>query len=172
MPEGHALLGILQSFLERTLTDANGLRGNADPSAVQCGQRDLVPFTFLPDAVFDRYFAVAEGELDASGAVDAQLFFFLADLEARRAALDDQSGDALLALGRVGVHKDDCGVGDATAGDPGLGAIDDVAVSSAQRAGLQCRGVEPAWGSVSAKQPIFSPRANGTSRRFFCSSVA
>ena len=67
----------------------------------------------------------------ASRGVDAEFFFFLADLEAGRAALDDQRRDSFFAFCRIRIHVNDGRVGHAAVGDPGFCAVDDVAVALA-----------------------------------------
>ena len=83
MAEGLALLRVGQRRFERALRDPGGLRGDADAPAIERGERDLVAFAFLADAICDRHFAIGERKLGASGGVDAELLFFLADRESR-----------------------------------------------------------------------------------------
>ena len=139
--EGHALFRIFESGFERALRDAAGLGGDADAAAVECGERDFVAFAFAADAIGFGDFAIGEDEFAARGGVDAEFFFFLADLEAGRAFFDDECGDAFFAFGRIGVDVDDGCVGGAAVGDPGFGAVDDVFVALLDGFGLQRGGV-------------------------------
>ena len=118
-----------------------GLRGDADAAAVERGESDFVAFAFVADAIGFGDFAIGEDEFAARGGVDAEFFFFLADLEARRAFFDDQRGDAFFAFRRIGVDVDDGGIGGAAVGDPGFGAVDDVFVALLDGFGLERGGV-------------------------------
>ena len=139
--ERHALLGVFESGFERALRDAAGLRGDADAAAVERGERDFVAFTFAADAVGFGDFAIGEDEFAARGGVDAEFFFFLADLEAGRSFFDDQRGDAFFALRRIGVDVDDGCVSGAAVCDPGFCAVDDVFVALLDGFGLECGSV-------------------------------
>ena len=107
MAEGLALLCVSERRFEGALGDARGLRGDADASAIESRERDLVAFAFVADAIRHRNFAIGEGKFGAGCGVNAQFFFFLADVEAGRAFFDDQRGDSLLAFFRMRVHVDD-----------------------------------------------------------------
>ena len=139
--EGHALLRVLQRRLERALGNAHGLRPDADAPAVERRERHLVAFALVADAVFLRHGAIRKDQLAARRRADAQLLLFLAHLEARRALFHHQRGDALFALGRVGVHVDDGRIRRAAVGDPGLRAVEHIGVALLHRPGLQRRGV-------------------------------
>src|SRR6266852_5934657 len=141
MAEGHALLRPFQCRLESALRDAGGLRSDADAAAIERGERDLVAFAFVADAVFFGDFAIGENQLAAGGGVDAEFFFFFADLETRCALFHDDRGDSLLAFGRIGVDVDDGRVGHAAIGDPRLGAVQNIFAAAFHRFGLQGGGV-------------------------------
>ena len=86
MAEGLPLLRVTQRRFERALRDSGGLRGDADSSAIKSRERDLVSFAFLADAIPRGHLAIGERKFGASRRVNAELFFFLADGESRRAA--------------------------------------------------------------------------------------
>jgi len=139
--EGHALFRIFERGFECALCDAAGLGSDADAAAVERGESDSVAFALAADAVGFGDFAIGEDEFAARGGVDAEFFFFFADLEARRAFFDDQSGDAFFALRRISVDVNDRCVGGAAIGDPGFGAVDDVFVALLDGFGLERSGV-------------------------------
>src|SRR5438132_14365900 len=98
MAKSEPLFGIVQSRVERALRDASGLRGDTNSAAVERGERDLVAFAFVADAIRGGHFAIGEDEFTTSGRVDAEFFFFVADFEARSAFFDDERGGAFLAF--------------------------------------------------------------------------
>src|SRR5579875_363415 len=140
--KGLALPSVSQRGIKCTLCDADGLRGDADASAVKCGKSDFVTFAFRTDAIRDGSLAICEGEFAAGRGIDAKFFFLFADGKPRRTFFHDQRGDSLFALLRLRVGVNDGGIGGAAVGDPGFGAVDDVSVAfedgtSAQRGGVR-----------------------------------
>ena len=73
--------------------------------------------------------------------MDAQLLFFFSDFESWRAFFHHQRCDSFFALGGVRIHISDSRVGRSAAGDPSLGAIDDIGIALLHRLRLQRRGV-------------------------------
>jgi len=132
------------------LSDAGGLRGNADAAAIESGKRDFVAFAFVADAVGSGNFAIGEDQFAAGRSVDAKLFFFLADFEAGRAFFHDESSDSSFAFGRIGVHVHDSRVSSAAIG--GHAFVPLTTYASPFFAALVCNAaaLEPACGSVSA----------------------
>src|ERR1700687_1686687 len=120
MAESLPLLRVRKRLLERPLRDAGSLCGDADASAIERRERDLVPLAFVSDAVADRHFAIGERKFRARRSVDAEFLFFLTDFESGYAALDHQRRDAFFSFRRIGVYVDDGRVGHATIRDPGL----------------------------------------------------
>src|ERR1700683_4643732 len=133
MAESLALLRVGKRRLESALCNSRCLRSNADAAAVKRGKRNFVTFTFVPDTIGDRAFAIGERKLRASRGVNAQLLLFLAHRKAARSLLHHQRSNSLFAfLGlRVDVHER--GIGGPTIGDPRLGPLDDVSIAFARR---------------------------------------
>src|SRR5256885_13913172 len=73
--------------------DAHRLRGDADASAVEGGQRDVKAPAFLADPVGGGDAAGVEDQLGGVGGAGAELVLRLADREAGRAPFDDQPAD-------------------------------------------------------------------------------
>src|SRR5205085_575470 len=92
-----ALLQVPDRRVERALRDADHLRTDSDSSAVQRRDRDLVALSDGAEHVLFRYLAVVEKELDRARCANAELVFFLADLESVEVALDDECGNAAIA---------------------------------------------------------------------------
>ena len=136
-----ALPRICQRLLERALGDSGGLRGDADTPAIERGQGNLVALAFGAQAIFGGDLAIGKGEFGTGGGVNAEFFFFFANVEARRAAFDDKGGNALFGAHGIGIHINDGRVGYAAIGDPGLGAIDDIAIALANGGRTQRGGV-------------------------------
>ena len=67
LAELDALLGIAQRLLKRALGDAQGLRGDADASAVQRGHGDLEALALLAQQVFLGDLHVIEDQLRCGG---------------------------------------------------------------------------------------------------------
>src|SRR5271166_4184996 len=123
MSESLALLRVRKRRFERALRDSGGLRGDSDAAAIERRERHFVALALLPDAIFGRNFAIREGKLGAGGRVDPELLLFLAHSESRRALLNDQRRDSLLAFFRLRVDVYDRGVGRAAVRDPRLRAV-------------------------------------------------
>ena len=98
-------------MIERALREADHLRADADAPLVQRLDRDLVALADLAEHVRARHAAVLEQQLAGAARADAELVFLLADREARRAALDEERGDAAIAGRRIDRREDDEEVG-------------------------------------------------------------
>src|SRR5262249_30999113 len=110
-------------------------------SAVERGEGDFVTFALVADATRQRYLAIGEDELGASGRVNSELFLLFAHSETSPAFFDYERGDALLAFLRLGVDKNDSCVGRTSIGDPCFRAIHHISVGLAYRRRPKCRGV-------------------------------
>ena len=85
---------------------------------------------------------VLEDQLRGLRTADAHLVLDLADGEARIVLVDDEGGNAVVALALVGHSEYDIGISAAAAGDEYLGAVHDVgAVLLLDSNGLLCSGV-------------------------------
>ncbi len=60
MAESHALLRPGERGFKRALSDAGGLRGDSDTSSIERGERNLVPFALVPNAIGGGHFAVSK----------------------------------------------------------------------------------------------------------------
>ena len=58
-----ALLGVVNGHFQGAARHANALRSNANAATFERRQGNLVTFAFLPDQVFNRYFAVFKIDL-------------------------------------------------------------------------------------------------------------
>ena len=86
----------------RALGDAQRLRGDAEPRAVERGHRDLEAPVDLADEVLRGDADVVEDRLAGRRAADAELVLELADAEAGPVGLDDERGDAARVAGLAG----------------------------------------------------------------------
>src|SRR5258708_15449030 len=139
--KGHAFLGIFERRLESALRGAGSLRGDADAPVVQRRERYFVAFPFVADAIRGRNNAIGENQLAARRGADAEFFFFLADLESRRAFFHNQRGDSFFAFRRFRVHVDDRGIRRAAIGDPGFRTVEQVSLALFDGFRLQRGGV-------------------------------
>jgi hypothetical protein len=108
--------------------------------------RDLVALADLAEDLRLRHDAVLEDQLAGAAGADAELVFLLADGESRRAAIDDERGDAAVAGIGIDVREHDEHVRFVAVGDPQLAAVDReaVAVSVARVASANASLPEPA----------------------------
>ncbi len=90
--------------------------------------------SLLAQTVGHRHPHVGEEELGGVLGVQTDLVEVATPFEALHAALEDQQAHALVALGGVGLDRDDHQVCVDPVGDEGLGAVHDVVVSVAHRA--------------------------------------
>ena len=116
-------------MIERALGEAEHLRADADAAFVQRFDRDFVALADLAEDLRLRHDAVLEDQLAGAAGADAELVFFLADRESRRAAIDDERGDAAVAGVGIDVREHDEHVGFVAVGDPQLAAVDGEAVA-------------------------------------------
>src|SRR5262249_8219433 len=136
-----ALARVAHRGLERRLGDAHGERGDADPPAVEDAEGVHEAATLLAEEGLRGHAAVLEDELGGVGRAYAELVLLLARAEALRPALDDEGGDALLALALVRHGHHHRGVGDAAVRDEGLRAVQDPRAAVPDRRGLRAPGV-------------------------------
>src|SRR4029453_13465481 len=89
-----AFLHVGDRVIERALREAEHLRADADAAFVERLDRDLVALADLAEDLRFRHDAVFEDGVARAAGADAELVLFLADGEARGAAIDDECGDA------------------------------------------------------------------------------
>ena len=136
------------------LGDADRLRGDADPAAVERLHRDGEALAVLAEQTVGIDPHAVQHDVGGRARVEPELLFLLADLDALGVAVDDEARDA-----RVGAREQDERAGVACVRRPLLATGDAPAVPVAL--GAQGGGVEPDSASVSAKAPRRSPRASG-----------
>ena len=84
LAEGDPLLGVGERRLERRPRHADRLRADADPPALEAGERDLQPLAFLAEQVLRRDAAVLEQDLRRVAGVLAELVLEPGDAVAGR----------------------------------------------------------------------------------------
>src|SRR6266850_2272690 len=109
----------------------NVLRRDSDPSAVDRRHRDLESLAFLAHPAARRNSAVVEQELRGVGGADSELVLGLAHREPRRALLDDERGDAPMALRAIGLAEHERERGLAPGRDEALAAVEHVGITVA-----------------------------------------
>ncbi len=125
------LLCVGDCVVKRALGEPRHLAADGDTAFVQGFDGDLVASADFADDVFSGNANVIEDEFAGRGSTDAELVLFLTDLESFRVALDQEAGDAAIALiwRGVGEEKEDSGFGGV--GDPELPAGDAKVISVA-----------------------------------------
>ena len=121
-----ALLAILGGSLQCALGDAQAKRSDADAAAVEHFQALHEAVAHLADDVANGHFAVGENQLGGFGGAHAQLVFFAAGREARRAALDDEGRHAVRVAHFAGAHNHHGHVAGFAVGNEVFRAVDDV----------------------------------------------
>src|SRR5713226_4172067 len=101
------LLRILRGLVQGPLRDAEGLRRDADPTAVEGGHRDVEALVQIPQQVLLRDPHVIEAEEDRVARADSHLVLLLEDGEALRLRRDDEGGDLVFRLPGPCVPDDD-----------------------------------------------------------------
>src|SRR4051794_11373076 len=112
-----AALRVLERVVGRALSEAEALRADAGPRAVEDPHRDAEALALLAEQVGGRDAAVVEEDLAGGRALDPHLRLDPADLEARRVGLDHEGRDARVAGLGIGLREDDVDVRDAGVGD-------------------------------------------------------
>ncbi|EAU62243.1 conserved hypothetical protein [Stigmatella aurantiaca DW4/3-1] len=141
LAERLALARVAHRLLERGPGDAQRLRGDADPAAVQRAHGDLEALALLAQEVLGRHAHVLEEHGAGVRRADAHLLVRLGPDEARRVRGHDEGGDALVARLLVRHREQHDGVRLGAVGDPVLRAVDDVLVAPAHRDRLLGRRV-------------------------------
>lgn len=130
--KGAELLAVVPDVLNGIFKGAKGktghLGGNTDAALVEEGDGVLVAVAALAKQVLLGDDDVVKVEDAGGGGADAELLLLLGNGEAGGALFDNKGSDALVALGRVEVGKDDEDLGLHGVGDPHLAARDFEAV--------------------------------------------
>ena len=101
LAERDALPCVRERVIERRARHADRLRGDADAPGFEIGERDAIAAAFLAEPVARGNHAVLEHDLRGVGRMLPELFLDARDRVPRRARLDDECRDALLARGLV-----------------------------------------------------------------------
>jgi len=117
------------------------LGGDADASAFQVGERDLVALAFIANEKIRREFHVLEDDLRRVGTALAHLLLDRGDPVALPVRRHDEGGNALLFTVRIGDGENDGYIGVFAGCDELLGAVEDVAVAVAPGPALDGRSV-------------------------------
>ena len=142
-----ALHGVGEGVGDEALGDADGNAGNVQPAAVEhlhCGDE---AFAFAADDIGRGHRAILEDHIAGERARLPHLPVHRAEGQPRRAALDDERGNAPGALDlRVGAGHHIEGLGHWRVGDVALGAVEQVTVAVAGGGGAQRGGVGAGFG--------------------------
>src|ERR1019366_3334497 len=128
-----AFLHVLRRVVERVARNTDHLRADPDAALVQRIDRDLVSLAHVADDVLGGHLDVLERERERGGRADSELVLFLALVEALPLRLDEESGDALVALALVDAREDEEQLGLEAVRDPELAAVQEVAVALRRR---------------------------------------
>ena len=158
LAEGAALAGVGERLVERGLGAAEGGGGDVEPAAVEAGHGVAEAVALGAEQVLGRDRAGVELHLGGRLRLPAHLALLGAEGEAGGAGLDEEGGDALRAVA-AGAGHDEVEVGEAAAGDEGLGAVE---ASSRRRCG---------WRGCAAPRRRSRSRARSGSRRSMRSSA-
>src|SRR5450631_4516613 len=118
-----AFLRIGERGLERGARDAPRLRGDADPAALEVGERDGEALAARAEQVLFGNGAVPEHDGARVGGADAELVLELLGREAAGVGGHDEGGKAFLAEVRIGYGEDDRDPGALAVGDELLVAV-------------------------------------------------
>ncbi|MNO77088.1 hypothetical protein D3C76_681860 [compost metagenome] len=122
-------MDVRNDHVHARLHDADRAAGEDHALVVQAAHQHLNAAVQFAEDVLFRHFDVVEEQLAGVRAAHAQLVELVAAAETFPVALDDERGDAVRALFRLGLGVDHVGVGVGTVGDPGLAAVEHVAVA-------------------------------------------
>ena len=95
--EGFAGASEFDGFVEGGLGEADGLRGDADASAIEGGESDFEALAFFAEAIGGGDFAIVEDDFDGGRAALAHFVFVTADAEAGEGGFDEEGGNSLPA---------------------------------------------------------------------------
>ena len=126
LAKGFAGASVFDGFIERALGKADGLRGDADASTIERGERDAQALAFFTEAIGRGNSAIVEDELDRRRRALAHLVFVATDFETGGVGFEKESANSLPARGGIGFREDDEETCGGAIGDPGFGAVEDI----------------------------------------------
>ncbi len=112
------------------LHDPGRAAGQYHALVIQAAHQHLDAAVLDAEHVLLRHLDVIEEQLAGVGATHAELVELVAAGKTFPVALDDERGDAVRPLVQVGLGVDHVGVGVRAVGDPGLAAVEHVAVAA------------------------------------------
>ena len=124
--EGFAGAREFDGFVEGALGEADGLRGDADASAIERGERDFQALALFTEAIGGGDFAIVENNFDGGRGALAHFVFVTADREAGEGGFDEEGGNSLPGEFRLRFGEDEIDAGVGTVGDPGFGAGEEI----------------------------------------------
>src|ERR1700675_1318667 len=122
-----ALLRIPKRAFVGALRHAKPERSDRDAAAVENLKAVDEAFAFLAEKVFRGHAAISENDFGSVARAQAEFVFLFAGAKAGSSLLDDERGNAVAFLRRVGDGHADAHVGVVPVGGEGLRAVDDPA---------------------------------------------
>ena len=142
-----ALFHVVDGAVEAELRAADRAGADVQAAAVEPGHGDLEALALGADEVGRRHAAILEHHHGGRLRFPAELLLLRAVGEARRALLHHDGGNAARAR-FAGARHHHVNVGDAAAGDEGLGAVEHIMSPSRRARVVRLAASEPASGSV------------------------
>src|SRR5208283_6170401 len=110
-------------FVECSLRNAHGLRGNAYPSAVKCHHEDVEPLPLGTQQVFFRNPAVLQGHFSRKRASCFHLFQVSSDQETGSPSRNDKCANTLFPHGCICHSKNNDHIGNGSIRDEYLASV-------------------------------------------------
>ena len=146
LAEGGAVFRVAAGLFDGAAAQADGEGADGDAASVEDLQGVDEALVDVTEPLRVGQLDVVEVQLGGVGAAHAELAVQRLLAEALGAFVDDEGGDALLLLRRVGERENDEDVSDGALGDEHLRAVEHPAVALAHGGGLEARGVGAAAG--------------------------
>ncbi len=162
LAELDALLGVFDGLVQAALGQTDGLGGHAQTAAVQ-----RLHGVDEAHVLFAQHIALVDADVlqhHVGGGVahQAHLGLVFAAGDAGGLHVHDKGGNALVALGHVGLGVDDAVVGQRRAGDEALAAVEDVVVAVLHGGGDHAAGVRAGAGLGEAEDDLHLILHGGT----------
>ena len=130
-----ALGGVIDTEIQRTLRQADGIEGTDDTLDVEPAHHDADAFVLCADPIRGRHATLIEHQFAGRAAAPAHLVELLCDTESCEAILDDEGRDAVLLLVWRGLGIDQQHIGDRAIGNEEFAAVQHIVVTVATRGG-------------------------------------
>src|ERR1700723_1537118 len=122
---------VLQGGLQQPPHHPQMAGENANALPLHRAGKDRLAEALAAQHVLRRDLAILKHQLGHGGRAQSHLVQLLADGEARRSPVDDESGNAGRALGGINIGKHDYDIGDRRIRNESLGAVDDITIALA-----------------------------------------